>query len=137
MRRMSFSLTKEAVLLQNKTITRRQGWAKLKVGQLVQPIEKGMGLKKGEKQKLIGCPIRIRDIRWEPIEAITPSDVVLEGFPDMSVEEFIFMYCKANKVKPSDFCRRIWYEYTVPLTIEERNELILQITNRAALEVAQ
>lgn len=119
MRRMSFSMTKRAVIGQRKTITRRQGWARLKSGDLIQPIEKGMGLKKGEKQKLLGCPIRILSVRWEPIEAIDSDDVVLEGFVDMSTEEFISMYCKANRVKPSDYCRRIEFEYTELLSVSE------------------
>ena len=136
MRRMSFSLTTEAIILQKKTVTRRQGWAHLKVGQIIQPIEKGMGLKKGEEQQLIGCPIIITSIEVEPIEMIDKDDVVLEGFDDLTQEEFIHMYCKANKVKPSDDCRVIRFEYTQPLTMEDKNELIRQITNQAAQEVA-
>lgn len=112
---MSFSLTKRQIANQEKTVTRRQGWTNLKVGDIIQPIEKGMGLKKGQKQQLIGCPIIITAITSEPIEQIGIEDVVLEGFQDMSVEQFILMYCKANKVKPSDSCRRIAFDYTEPL----------------------
>ena len=116
---MSFALTKSAVIGQRKTITRRQGWANLKVGELIQPIEKGMGLKKGQKQKTLGCPIRILSIRQEPIEAIDQADVLLEGFFNMTPEEFISMYCKANRVLPSEYCRRIEYEYTEALPVSE------------------
>lgn len=56
MRRMSFMLTKEQVLNQTKDVTRRNGWAFLKPGDLIQPVEKCMGLKKGEKQVLLGGP---------------------------------------------------------------------------------
>ncbi len=129
MRRMSFSLTKEEVLLQRKTVTRRQGWAHFKEGQVIQPIEKGMGLKKGEKQKLLGCPIRITSIHVEPIEEINSDDVVLEGFQDFSIEQFIAMYCKANKVKPSEACRVIRFEYTEPMTITEQSARTLELMN--------
>lgn len=111
MRRMAFSLTKDAILSQRKTVTRRQGWANLQSGMLIQPIEKGMGLKKGEKQKLLGGPIRVRNVRMEPIEAITKEDVIAEGFGGFTPEQFISIYCKANKVKPYDKCVRIEFEY--------------------------
>lgn len=108
---MSFSLTTEAIQTKDKTVTRSQGWSQLRVGDLIQPIEKGMGLKKGEKQVLIGKPIVILEITTDEIQAIDLADVRREGFPDMSVEEFIHMYCKANKVKPWDRCRRICFDY--------------------------
>jgi hypothetical protein len=130
MRRMSFSLTKEAIITQRKTVTRRQGWSNLKVGDIIQPIEKGMGLKKGEKQKLLGCPIVITSIELEPIEAIEIYDVVLEGFHDFTTEEFINMYCKANKVKPYQDCHVIRFDYTEPLTLEEQDELAAEIINQ-------
>jgi hypothetical protein len=57
MRRMSFSLTTDQVLAQTKTVTRRFGWDSLKPGDIIQPIRKGMGLKRGQKQELLGCPI--------------------------------------------------------------------------------
>lgn len=136
MRRMSFALTTEAMKLQTKTMTRRQGWAQLKVGQLIQPIEKGMGLQKGEKQVTIGCPIIITDIYVEPIEDITDDDVVLEGFPNLSREEFIAMYCRANKVKPHEDCRVICFEYTEPLSIHDQASLTADISNSRDIESA-
>ena len=116
---MSFSLTKEAIIGQRKTVTRRQGWAKLKVGSIIQPIEKGMGLKKGEKQKLLGCPIIITSIEEEAIEEITIDDVACEGFDGFTTEQFIAMYCKANKVKPSEMCRVIRFEYVEKLELHD------------------
>jgi hypothetical protein len=108
---MSFSLTTEQIKNKTKTVTRRQGWAFLKVGDRIQPIEKGMGLKKGAKQKLIGLPILITKVTEEPINTITEDEVVKEGFPELSPSEFVEMYCKANKCKPTDLCRRIEFEY--------------------------
>ena len=61
-------------------------------------IEKGQGLKRGEKVQRI-CTIQILDAHGEPLEEITPADVVLEGFPEMSVDEFIDMFCRVNRAK--------------------------------------
>jgi len=48
-RNMSFAMTTKQVRNQTKTVTRRFGWWFLKAGDIVQPVEKAMGLKKGEK----------------------------------------------------------------------------------------
>lgn len=111
MRRMSFFLTQEQILNQTKTVTRRQGWKNLRRFNTLQPIEKGQGLKKGDKQKELGPPICVLSVREERIDAITPEDVAKEGFPGMSPTKFVVMYCMANKCQPSDICRRIEFEY--------------------------
>ena len=108
---MSFFETQEQVLSQKKTVTRRQGWKNLKVGDLIQPIEKGMGLKRGEKQKLVGGLIRVVKVSREPINAITQGDCAREGFPQMSPEGFVDFYCGFNKCKPTELCTRIEFEY--------------------------
>lgn len=108
---MSFFLTKEQIINQTKTVTRRNGWKSLKIGDIVQPVEKGQGLKKGEKVNKIGPPIVITDISLEPLADITQGDVILEGFPSMNRWEFIEMYCRANKCKADHQVRRIQFEY--------------------------
>jgi hypothetical protein len=70
MRRISFALTTIQVQNQTKTVTRRLGWDKLKPGDRLQPIYKGMGLKKGEQQQLLNGPIEILSVRKEPIVPI-------------------------------------------------------------------
>lgn len=112
MRRMSFALTKEQILNQTKTVTRRLGWKDLKLGEIIQPIEKGMGLKKGEKQILLGCPIKIVSISVQRLYQITWEDLRKEGFPNMSQEMFIDMFCKANKCDRKKRVYRIEFEYT-------------------------
>ena len=111
MRRISFTLTIDQVRCQAKTITRRIGWDNLKVGDRLQPIEKGMGLKKGETQTLLGSPIEIVSIRKEPISAITQSDVIAEGFPHWTTVEFIDFLCSKNKCKPSTIVNCIEFKY--------------------------
>lgn len=115
MKRMSFALTTEQIQNQTKTVTRRNGWNNLKVGDLIQPVVKCMGLKKGEKQQLIGCPIRITSISVQKLYQISFEDVRREGFPQLSQEGFINMYCKANGCDRKQRVNRIEFEYTKPL----------------------
>lgn len=110
MRRMSFALTTRQYLDHTKDVTRRMGWLFL-VGVTpwtvsIMGIEKGMGLKKGERQVELG-PSKLGDVRREPLEAITPEDVIREGFPEMSTGEFIDFYRKANRCKAHDLVTRI------------------------------
>lgn len=100
-------LTTEQILEQTKTVTRRNGWAFLKEGDLLQPVYKSQGLKKGEKIRKLGEPIIVKEISEEPLNAITPDDVRLEGFPNMTPAEFVEMYCKANRCEPDKVVRRI------------------------------
>ncbi len=53
---MSFRLTAEQMRARTKTVTRRLGWSSLKPGDIVQPVEKAQGLRKGEKVVKSGGP---------------------------------------------------------------------------------
>ena len=110
MRNISFFLTRKQIAAQTKTVTRRAGWKRLTRGTLLQPVEKGQGLKKGEKVQRIGPPIRVIDVRREPLNQITQRDVEREGFPDMTPEEFIQFYCKSNKCGLDELVTRIEFE---------------------------
>ena len=111
MRRISFALTTTQVQMKTKTVTRRFGWDNLKPGDRLQPIVKGMGLKKGEKQQLLNGPIEIVSFRKEPLNAITPADVIAEGFPDWTPETFVHFLCKKHSVKPDAIVNRIEFKY--------------------------
>ena len=115
MRNMSFAFTSEQIIKQVKWVTRRNAWWFLRVGDLVQPVRKGMGLKKGEKIERLGCPLLIVATRREMLCKITRKEVVLEGFPDMKKQEFIEMYCRHNKVLDDHIINRIEFEYTLEL----------------------
>jgi hypothetical protein len=109
---MSFAMTTEQVRRQSKTVTRRFGWWFLKPGDVVQPILKGMGLKKGEKVQKIGPPIRIVSTRRELVGEVTDAEIAREGFPSMSRGEFIRLltadFRKATGTTPVN---RIEFEY--------------------------
>lgn len=112
MRNISFHLTKSQIADQTKTVTRRLGWKNLKPGTLLQPVEKGMGLKKGEKVVKIGGPIRVLHVRTEPLSAITDEDVAREGLPDWTREQFIYFFYSKNPGKDvNPIVTRIEFEY--------------------------
>ncbi|HUX79060.1 MAG TPA: ASCH domain-containing protein [Alphaproteobacteria bacterium] len=119
MRNMSFMLTKERIKKQQKTVTRRFGWWFLKPGDLIQPVEKCMGLKKGQKVVRIGCPIEIVSCRSEfdcaEHEGIYPYGVAkeecaLEGFPELSPDQFVGLL-RVLSVHKGQVCNRIQFKY--------------------------
>lgn len=109
-RNMSFAMTTDQVRARAKTVTRRFGWWFLKPGDVVQAVEKGMGLARGEKVRPLGL-IRIVSTGEEPLNAITCADVAREGFPDMTPREFVAMLVKHYRVDPSARVNRIEFEY--------------------------
>jgi len=109
-RNMSFAMTTEQFRNRTKTVTRRFGWSFLKPGDVVRGVEKAMGLKKGEKIKELWL-IKIVSVRREPLSAITQDDVVLEGFPDWTADQFIQMLVDHYKVDPKTPVNRIEFEY--------------------------
>jgi hypothetical protein len=117
MRNISFALTTEQVHNQSKTVTRRLRWADLKVGTLLQPIEKGQGLKKGETVRKIGGPIRVVAVHRECLERLEAESIygqaecVREGFPGLSPMEFVTMFMAHNGCKPNAIVTRIEFEY--------------------------
>ena len=106
MRRMSFALTTRQFLDGSKDVTRRVGWNFIKPGDQIIAIEKGMGLKKGEKQKVLGQLEVISNDRVF-LNDITESDVIREGFPKMTTREFVDMFCREMRVDPMSIVNRI------------------------------
>ncbi len=109
-RNMSFALTTERVRRRQKDVTRRIGWWFLKPGDIVNAVEKSMGLRKGERVRHI-CRIRILSARREPLSAITDDDVVREGFKDWDRRMFMSAFCKHNHCSIHDPVNRIEFEY--------------------------
>jgi hypothetical protein len=113
---MSFALTTPQILARSKTVTRRIGWANLKPGTLLQAIEKGQGLKKGEKVRKL-CVIRVTDVRGEWMSDFasyyTREECAREGFPEMTPEEFNSFFRRSHPDRGLDDLRvtRIEFEY--------------------------
>ena len=109
-RNMSFAMTTEQVNNRTKDVTRRFGWLFLRPGDKVCAVEKSMGLQKGEKIKRL-CMIEIVSVRQEPLMAITQDDVIREGFPDWTPEQFVLMLVGHYGVDPWEHVNRIEFKY--------------------------
>lgn len=89
-RRMSVSMTVDAVRARQKIVTRRHvdTWRTLQPLDRLTLIEKGMGLPKGAKQVVV-AEVEVVDVRVEPVSLLTADvrygrqEIALEGFdPD-------------------------------------------------------
>lgn len=109
-RNISFFLTQQQIRDKTKTVTRRDGWKFLKVGDVLNACEKCQGIGKGNKIVKI-CKIEVVGFRFEPLYSITPEDVIREGFPEMTTFDFIDFYMKHNKIKAHDIVTRIEFKY--------------------------
>lgn len=116
MRNQSFFHTKKQYLHRTKTVTRRLGWGFAKVGDIVNGCEKCQGLRKGAKIVVMGQH-RYIDLRWEPLGRMIDepeygkAEVIKEGFPNMSPDEFVSFFCKAMKCTPKKLVHRMEFEY--------------------------
>ena len=111
MRNMSFALTTEQIRNRTKTVTRRLGWRFAKPGDVVQPVLKAQGIKKGETVQKIGGPIRFVRVDRVVLGDITPQDVYREGFPQMTTREFVKMFKAHHGGLRDQMVTRIEFEY--------------------------
>lgn len=109
-RNMSCAMTTDQVRAKTKDLTRRFGWWFLKAGDVVNLVEKSMGLKPGQKVKHL-AQVRIVSTRPEPLNAITQSDVTREGFPDWTPAQFVQMLVDHYGVDPKETVNRIEFQY--------------------------
>jgi hypothetical protein len=116
-RNISFSATTEQVRARTKEVTRRTGWKDLSSGEVLCAVEKGQGLKKGEKVTRI-CFIEIRGVRSERLGRILDDPVygrqemILEGFPGRNPADFCAMFVKMNHLDSVDaVIKRIRFGY--------------------------
>lgn len=110
MRHMSFSATTDQVRNRTKTVTRRKNWAFLRPGDRLRAVDRCMGFKVGEHPKILAI-IEVVDVRREPIEAVTAEEVVLEGFPGMSLPVFISLLCDLTGLPSYAEITRIEFRY--------------------------
>jgi len=124
-RRMSCSMTIDAVKERRKTVTRRHvdTWKNLKPGDRLTLIEKGMGLPKGAKQVVL-AEVEVVDVSVENLhEGIFDRDVdpevevEREGL-DLTPEEFFRFWMESHGYRPRSqneamgvVCRRIEWRY--------------------------
>ncbi len=111
MRNMSFSATTQQMRNRTKTVTRRMGWRSLSPGELLCAVEKGQGLKKGEKVRRIGV-IQVTALGRERLDSITYEGVGREGYPGKSPAWFVQKFCAMNGCKPDDRVTVVQFAHT-------------------------
>lgn len=103
---ISFRHTVDQVLKGEKTVTRRVWCTKtarcFKAGSTHEAWSALTWVVGAQRVALIEATA---DAYQERLGDITREDVVAEGFPEMSVSEFVAMYCRLFKVTPDD---RVW-----------------------------
>jgi len=95
---MSVSHTEQQVEDRSKSMTRRLGWKMVRVGDHLTLCRKVMGRKPGEPLVRI-TEVEITAIREERLWEISHEDVIAEGFPDWSTDQFIEFFCRQFKVQ--------------------------------------
>lgn len=107
-----------------KDVTRRNGWRKLKPGQILNACEKCQGIKAGEKVRVLG-QIRVISVRQEKLsELLKPGaygqeEVRREGFKQWSPRIFVDFFLRGHKgVTLYTDITRIEFEY-----LPRRNDL--------------
>ena len=135
MRNISFTETKPQFRARQKHRTRRGNangptWKNLKPGDVLMGCEQCQGLGKGGKivrmgpiviletnieplDDIIRRPIRIipQEIRQKHPATIYLTEVVLEGFPLKTEQEFVDMFCAMNDCEPETEINNILFDY--------------------------
>ena len=119
-RMISFMLTTPQFKARTKTVTRRLGWWFLRGGETLTGVEQSQGIKKGEHVVRLG-DITVKSVSHEPLNTITQSDVIREGFPDMTPAEFVAFFCAHNKCAQDVMVNRIEFEYLTGVSDEQQN----------------
>jgi Fe2+ transport system protein FeoA len=110
-RLMSVALTTRQVRDRSKTVTRRLGWLMLAPGDPLTLCEKVRGRRPGEPLVRI-TDVTVVSVRRERLDAVTVEDVVAEGFPQMSPEQFVAFFCRTHRgCFPADLVTRIQWSY--------------------------
>lgn len=118
-RRMSCSMTIDAVRDRTKTVTRRHvnTWKNLKPGDRLTLIEKGMGLPKGAKQVVL-AEVEVTHVDVEPISFVDMEldATTREGLPHLTPNGFIEFWLRGHGYSVDanvheTLCRRIEWRY--------------------------
>lgn len=126
MRNISFSLTTHQVRHGFETgeilkdVTRRLGWANARIGEHLCACEKCMGLGPGGQLVRLGV-IQLVHVGLQRLDAMLSDpaygreEVRREGFPELTPEQFVAMFCKHMRCFPSDIITRLEFRYVKAL----------------------
>lgn len=106
MRRISFGMTLAQFEDGSKDVTRRLGWELLQPGEHLLAVDRVMGFRPGQRERVLG-EIEVLSVRREPLEQITDADVAREGFPGRDRAWFVAMFTAAQRCRPEQIVTRI------------------------------
>lgn len=110
-RLLSVALTTPQVRRREKTVTRRVGWLMLSAGDQLTLCPKVRGRRRGEPLERI-VTVDVVSVRRERLDAITPDDVLAEGFPEMTAAQFVDFFCSTHRgVESTTEITRIEWAY--------------------------
>lgn len=121
-RRISFALTTPQFIDESKDVTRRLRWLNLKPGMMLMGCEKAMGIPKGGHPVDLGY-IEVVKVHRERLDRMTMDpdygreECRREGFPDLSPQDFVDMFCRHMKCLPSEIVTRIEFKHRDDLTL--------------------
>lgn len=110
MRNISFAKTTHQIRCRTKSVTRRLSWLDLKPGELLRAVVQAMGIPKGQSIEPLDI-IRVISVRREPLDAIDQADVIAEGFPEMTPDEFVGFFCEEIGSEPQTTVTRIEFRF--------------------------
>lgn len=121
-RLMAVSLTETQVQARTKTVTRRMGWRGLRAGDRLTLCRKVMGRRRadGHVEPLVRIvDVEVLEVGQERLDAITPDEVVAEGFPEMTPEQFVEFFCASHRgCTPDSTVTRIQWRYLPPAGVQ-------------------
>lgn len=116
-RLMSFRHTHQQLLALKKSVTRRSGWRGAEPGDFAAPVIQAQGLPKGATVERLGLLVFTEVDPFSVIDEkhITAAEVKAEGFPRMSVDEFIAQLCRAMGKQHGDTITRLAFRLVLDI----------------------
>ena len=105
-RNISFDIIADAIVSREKDVTRRLGWGNLKAITRLWAVRNA---RSANIERL--ALIEVVSVASEPLNAITQDDVIREGFPDYSPQDFVDMLVGHYKITPDSLVNRIEFKY--------------------------
>lgn len=96
---MSVRETEAQVRDRSKTETRRLGWRFLEPGARLTLCPKVRGRRPGEELERL-VEVEVTAVEQQRLWEISQEDVIAEGFPDWTPEQFVEFFCETFKVQP-------------------------------------
>lgn len=115
-RNMSCAFTADQVLDGSKTVSRRDGWLFLNLGDPLNLVRKAMGLKRGEKVEVLRR-VKVVSLRRERLALLWEDpeygrqEMVREGFPGLDPRTFVQRYFVPYGLFGNSIVTRIEWEY--------------------------